>query len=170
MRRAIADSSGLAVGLKWPNDLYLNGGKLGGILVEIEPLPGGTSLVVAGIGVNVDLSAEQRASVSELPGGARDLAGALSGAPPERSQLAGAMIGRLVELFAGFATTGFAAYQDEWSAAHVLDGEPVARHTGARVDFGVVRGIEPDGALIVEDDQGQCRRHTAGDVTVRMSA
>jgi biotin-(acetyl-CoA carboxylase) ligase len=45
----------------------------------------------------------------------------------------------------------------------------VSLHTGARVDCGIVRGIDPDGALIVEDEQGQRRRHTAGDVSVRMS-
>ena len=167
-RRAIHDVTGIEVGLKWPNDLYLDGGKLGGILVELDPLPGDTCHVIAGIGINVDLPEAQRAVVGEQAAGVKDLAGAA--AVPDRAELAGALIARLVELFTGFEATGFDAYRDEWSAAHILDGEEVVVHTPARTEFGIVRGIEADGALIVEDDAGQRLRHTAGDVTVRVNA
>ena len=42
-----------AVGLKWPNDLYINDRKLGGVLIELKPLPSGGTGVVVGIGINV---------------------------------------------------------------------------------------------------------------------
>jgi BirA family biotin operon repressor/biotin-[acetyl-CoA-carboxylase] ligase len=52
-RRAVFAATGLPIGLKWPNDLIVDDGKLGGILVELATLPSGACHVVAGIGVNV---------------------------------------------------------------------------------------------------------------------
>jgi BirA family biotin operon repressor/biotin-[acetyl-CoA-carboxylase] ligase len=44
-----------AVGLKWPNDLYIDKHKLGGVLVELQPLSGGGTGVIIGIGINVNM-------------------------------------------------------------------------------------------------------------------
>jgi BirA family biotin operon repressor/biotin-[acetyl-CoA-carboxylase] ligase len=168
-RRAILDVSGLAVGLKWPNDLVVAGRKLGGILVEIDPLHGGGCHVVAGIGINVAVPDACLARLSDFRHGAIDLRSAVAGQRPDRSILAGALVSRLAELFSRFDATGFETYRDEWLAAHVLEGEPVELHTPTGVDRGTVRGIESDGALVVEDASGARRRVTSGDVTVRLA-
>ena len=169
-RRAIRDAVGLEVGLKWPNDLMLDGGKTGGILVELGRGAAGACRVVAGIGLNVNVPAAVLATLGDTRYRACDLAGALRGAAIDRSVLAAALIERLVELFAGFADEGFGPYRDEWVAAHVLDGRRVDLETDAGRLTAVVRGIDADGALLVEDDAGARRRIVAGDVSVRESA
>ena len=169
-RRAIQDAVGLAIGLKWPNDLVLDGGKLGGILIEIDPLGSGACHVVAGIGINVGLPSELLAGLSDLPGGARDLVGALPNVAIDRAEIAAALIERFVELFVAYAATGFAPWREEWLAAHVLADRRVELRSADGRDFGVVRGIDGDGALIVEDDAGVRRRVVSGEVTVRERA
>src|SRR5690554_4170507 len=77
-RRAIRDACGLDVTLKWPNDLVLDGGKLGGILVETAPRPRGGVLAVVGVGINVALPRDAAALI-DWPGGATDLATPLRG-------------------------------------------------------------------------------------------
>jgi len=169
-RRAIEDSTAISVGLKWPNDLILDGGKAGGILVEVEGQDSGACRVVAGIGINVSVPAEILANLSDMHGGARDLAGAHRGSAIDRARLAAALIERLVELFAGFADSGFAPYRGEWLAAHVLADAHVEIRSARGVAVGTVRGIDVDGALIVEDDAGARQRFLSGDVSVRESA
>jgi BirA family biotin operon repressor/biotin-[acetyl-CoA-carboxylase] ligase len=166
-RRAIRDAAALEVGLKWPNDLIVDGGKLGGILVELDRLADGACHVVAGIGVNVRLPPAVLATVSDAPGGARDLAGAVPGRCIDRADVARALIERLAALFAGYAATGFAPYRAEWLAAHVLDGAAIALTSSAGTAYGTVRGIGPDGALLVENESGETQRVVSGDVTVR---
>jgi BirA family biotin operon repressor/biotin-[acetyl-CoA-carboxylase] ligase len=170
VRRAIHDAVGIDAGLKWPNDLILGGGKLGGILVEVDGDAEGACHVVAGIGLNVALPAEVLASLGDARLRARDLSAALGGVAVDRSRLAAALIERLVELFAGFAASGFAPWRDEWLAAHVLANRQVEIGTGSGVAFGTVRGIDADGALVVEDDTGLRQRILSGDVTVRERA
>lgn len=166
-RRAILEVTGLAAGLKWPNDLVVDGGKLGGILVELAKLSGGGCHVVAGIGLNVSVPPAVLAAVNDSPGGARDLAGAAPGWRIDRGAMTHGLIERLIELFAGFAATGFEPYRAEWLAAHVLDGQPVDLQTASGTACGRVCGIGDDGALIVEDESGERRRVISGEVTVR---
>jgi BirA family transcriptional regulator, biotin operon repressor / biotin---[acetyl-CoA-carboxylase] ligase len=166
-RRAIADVTGLSAGLKWPNDLIVDGGKLGGILIELAQLTDGSCHIVAGIGINVRLPPEVLAAVTDSPVGACDLAGSAPGWPIDRNAVAGALIERVVELFAGYATMGFEPYRAEWLAAHVLDGKAVELTSDAGTTHGIVHGIGSDGALIIESASGERRRFISGDVTVR---
>jgi BirA family biotin operon repressor/biotin-[acetyl-CoA-carboxylase] ligase len=168
-RRAIRDATGIDAGLKWPNDLMLDSGKAGGILVEIAGHASGECHVVVGIGINVSVPAGTLASLSDMPAGARDLAGAARGATIDRALLATALIERLVELFAGFAGSGFAPYRGEWLAAHVLADRRVELQSAQGIRAGIVRGIDSDGALIVEDAAGARQRVLSSDVSVRES-
>ncbi|MFO7286350.1 MAG: biotin--[acetyl-CoA-carboxylase] ligase [Gammaproteobacteria bacterium] len=165
-RRAIHDACGLDVTLKWPNDLVLDGGKLGGILVETVPRHAGGVLAVVGVGINVALPRDAAAS-SDWPGGAADLAGALGGVPPSRTELAAALIARLVEVLGGYAETGLVPYLGELRAADALEGRRIVVTDAYRETIGVAAGIDADGALLVADERGRCRRILAGDVTVR---
>lgn len=166
-RRALVAAAAVEVGLKWPNDLVVDGGKLGGILVELDRLADGDVHVVAGIGINVCVPPDYLAGVSDWDRGARDLAAAIGGARIDRSRLAAALIEALYELFAGYAERGFTAWRDEWQAAHVLEGLDVEIRSAAAAEVGTVRGVDLDGALLVEDAAGRSRRFLAGEVTVR---
>ena len=166
-RRAIADVTALDIGLKWPNDLIVNQGKLGGILVELAPLPNGGCHVVAGIGINVNVPPSYLAKVSDFGQGARDLSSTAPEWPIDREALAVGLIEHFIELFSGFAETGFEPYRAEWLSAHVLYGQRVELRSGSGTTVGTVRGIDSDGALVLEDETGATRHVISGDVTIR---
>lgn len=167
-RRAILDVTGLAIGLKWPNDLIVNHSKLGGILVEVASLPGGALQVVAGIGINVKVPQALLATVSDFSHGATDLSTAAPEWAIDRASLAARLIDQFIKLFDDFSESGFEPYRAEWLAAHVLDGQAVELRSVSGIDYATVRGIEADGSLIVEDSGGLRRSILSGDVTIRM--
>jgi BirA family biotin operon repressor/biotin-[acetyl-CoA-carboxylase] ligase len=166
-RRALADVAGLDVALKWPNDLALDERKLGGILLELAAEAQGRCYVVAGIGINVALPPESLAKLSDWPRGAIDLATALRGAPPSRVLLAARLLDGLADLFASYAETGFAPYRAEWRAADFLLGRRVKLDDPSAPSTGTARGIDGDGALLIETAGGDRRREISGDVSVR---
>jgi BirA family biotin operon repressor/biotin-[acetyl-CoA-carboxylase] ligase len=167
VRRAVRAVAGIEIGLKWPNDLVVDGGKLGGILVELDRLEGGDVHVVAGIGINVRVRPDYLAAVSDWSEGARDLAGATGGARIDRSLLAAALIEAMSELFGSWSEQGFAAYRAEWLAAHVLENAAVELRSVGDAMHGTVRGVDVDGALVVEDAAGRRQRFVSGEITVR---
>lgn len=166
-RRAVFAATGLRIGLKWPNDLIVDGGKIGGILVELATLPSGACHVVAGIGINVRVPPAYLSTVSDFGHGARDLTTQAPQWAVDRPALAARLIELFIELFAGYAATGFEPYRAEWLAAHILDGKAVEIQAADRTDYATVRGIGSDGALIVENQNGERRRIVSGDVTIR---
>jgi BirA family biotin operon repressor/biotin-[acetyl-CoA-carboxylase] ligase len=174
-RRAVAAVCGVDVGLKWPNDLVWDGRKLGGVLVERAAAVRCEAHAVIGIGINVAVPADTLATLSDWPGGATDLATATGGRPPARRALAAALIAELVELAHGFETRGFGPYRHELGIADVLRDREVrvvagadgAASIGADGTSGIARGIDPDGALVIELADGSRRRVLAGDASIR---
>jgi len=166
-RRALTAVAGIDVALKWPNDLVFDERKLGGVLLELTAEAQGGCHVVAGIGINFALPRNSLPTLSDWPRGAIDLATATNGAPPPRAALAARLIDGLAELFAGYATAGFAPYRADWRAADFLKGRSVTLDDVGGSVSGTARGIEADGALVIETAAGARRRVISGDVSVR---
>lgn len=153
------------VGLKWPNDLLHALRKLGGILIELRAEAAGPAFVVIGLGLNVALPDAARAQVA-----ASGLAVAslddFCVAVPSRSRLAAAVIGELERVLTEFEVRGFAPFADEWRTADALASRPAFVMQGeTRVD-GLARGIDEDGALLLEV-AGSNRRFVSGEVSLR---
>jgi len=162
--RALSAATGLAVSVKWPNDLVVDGRKLGGILVETRT-DSRLTHVVAGIGLNVSVPAPRLAEVCDWPRGAIDLATA--GARfASRNDVAAALVTELDRALRTFAVGGFAPFEPEWSRAHVLHERHAVVAGGAEELSGIVRGIDREGALLLEHG-GEVRRIVAGDVSLR---
>jgi len=88
-------------------------------------------------------------------------------APPPREALVAAVLEENVALLAGFARNGFASLREEYLAADVLRDRPVqVLGGGANVAGGVARGVDADGALLVEHE-GRLHAVIAGEVSVR---
>lgn len=166
-RRAIRKTCGVDIGLKWPNDLAWRGRKLGGILVEHGAGDAAAAHVVIGIGINVAVPPAMLRRLSDWPAGAVDLAEAAGGRPPARVALAAALVDELAALAAGFERDGFASWRDEFVAADVLLGRAIVVDDGRARTTGIARGIDADGALVVEAADGSRRRVFAGDVSIR---
>lgn len=154
--------SGLA--LKWPNDIVQEDRKLGGILIDLRSEAAGPAYVVVGIGINVRLpvSARERLAIE----GVRAVDLATLGEPPPRNALAAALIAELTTALVEYGARGMSAFAEEWRVADALAGRTVAVLQGGQKLEGCARGVDDDGALLLEID-GVPRRIVSGEVSVR---
>ena len=167
VRRALLANGVPEVGLKWPNDLTVGGRKLGGVLVELRAEGNGPAFVVVGVGVNCRIAPVMREGI-EAGGGlpVTDLAEVCGDEMPGRNVLAGSIIGELGRLLRDYEADGFEPWRAEWESADALVGKFVRVEVGDGEMNGTARGIDPEGALLVET--GSClKRVIAGDVSVR---
>jgi BirA family transcriptional regulator, biotin operon repressor / biotin---[acetyl-CoA-carboxylase] ligase len=165
--RALATHRVPGLSLKWPNDVLRDGGKLGGILVELRLGAGGPAYVVVGVGLNVRMPPALPAAIAAAGGTApADLADIAS---PPRTLLAAALLDELVAALVEFEVRGFAPFVAEWSGADALRDRIVNVQGVGGVREGVARGIAPDGALRVEIS-GRIEMLTTGEVTLRAVA
>ncbi|HUG02797.1 MAG TPA: biotin--[acetyl-CoA-carboxylase] ligase [Steroidobacteraceae bacterium] len=164
--RALASLSVTGAGLKWPNDVVHEGRKLGGILIDLRGEAAGPAYVVVGFGLNTRLSRQALEALHADGIEAVDLA--TLGLAPRRSHVAALLIGELALALEEFDARGFAAFADEWRDADALAGRPVRVLQGRESQEGVARGVDPDGALVLETG-GDRRRILSGDVSVRLA-
>lgn len=150
-------------GLKWPNDVVSERGKLAGILIEAQGDMLGPSAVVIGVGLNLRLppAVAQRIDqpVSSL---AQELAEL-----PERNRLLALLLQELADMLGGFLPQGFASLRAEWESYHVYQGRQVRMllPDGTQVG-GVVHGVTGDGALRIETVRGM-QVFNAGEISLR---
>jgi len=158
------DSLGVAgAGLKWPNDLLSEQGKLGGILVELSGEYQGPCAAVIGIGLNLRLTEALRAQAGQP---SDDLAGLNGGTPPDRNRVAAALIHALVDGLAEFEHDGFAGFAQAYRPYDLLLGKSL-HLTGALGELdGIGAGVDARGALLLETSEG-LRRVDSADVSVR---
>ena len=154
------DPSGQAIGLKWPNDLWLLDGsqrKLGGVLIEALPV-GDRRVAVIGIGLNVKPLplAEASASLSEF----------LPEATP--SAVLAQVLPALARDLQGFERQGFAGVAEAFAGRDLLRGQTVTT-TDPACPVGLALGVSPDGALLLSVD-GRVQPIVSGEVSVRPAA
>ncbi len=153
--------------LKWPNDLLVEGRKLGGILLEHRGESGGGCRVVIGIGINVRMPDVLAAEVTQ-PWLNLDAALAAQGQPPaSRNDLAAALLVELQRLLLDYGHSGFAPMVEEWCALDLVHERPVRVLMGERELLGVARGVDEQGALIV-DAAGERHHLHSGEVSLRV--
>lgn len=161
---AVRGATGLAPGLKWPNDVQLGGRKVAGILAELEGELDRVDAVLLGIGVNVNLRAD--ALPPELASGATSLRIAC-GRPVDRVDVAARLLAAIEARYGRFLAEGFRTMRSEWEAASVLTGREVEVIGPSPGFAGRVRGVDDDGALLLDAPDGAPRRVIAGEVTLR---
>ena len=154
------------VRLKWPNDLVIDARKLGGILIELRAESAGPACVVIGIGLNVALGAPLLERIAATGLAPIDLAGAGMKESHRRNVVAAALLEAFIEGLLEFEREGLKPFVQQWVAADALRGRPVTVTDADRATKGLARGIDLDGALLVEAPQGLLR-FISGDVSVR---
>jgi BirA family biotin operon repressor/biotin-[acetyl-CoA-carboxylase] ligase len=165
--RALVRVGAAQISLKWPNDIWYRGRKLGGVLVEVRADAGGPAHVVIGIGLNVRLTAAARLEVESEGACVAAVADACS-VPPSRNRIAGALLDELLSMLVQFEQRGFAALKDEWTALDALNGRPVRLQQGETRTEGVARGADFDGALLLEVE-GRLQRFVSGEASLRLN-
>jgi BirA family transcriptional regulator, biotin operon repressor / biotin---[acetyl-CoA-carboxylase] ligase len=148
--------------LKWPNDLWCRGAKVGGILIEQRGESGGACRVVIGLGLNLAM----RSATSAEIGAPWTSLGEALGAVPSRNRLAAAILGQWLAMLDRFALEGFAPFEPAFRALDLLRGRGVSVQLGAQPCRGIARGVDESGALLVDAD-GTRHRILSGDVALR---
>ena len=143
------------VRLKWPNDLWFEDRKLGGILVEAASM-GGRSQVVVGVGLNI------RPRPSE---GLSTAPAALSELWPDctAADALGKLAFPLIQALLAFETTGFAPLQKRFEVRDVLKDRRVHTSDGQE---GIALGVSSGGALRLQTGLGVQEIHSA-EISVR---
>jgi BirA family transcriptional regulator, biotin operon repressor / biotin---[acetyl-CoA-carboxylase] ligase len=161
--RALAGLGARGVRLKWPNDVWFEDQKLGGILVETRT-GGGAPHVVLGIGLNLHLSDDMRRQIG-MPGlAALD---ATSPSPISRNAVAAALLSELLSMLPLFERHGFAAFRDEWRALDALRDRPARVLLPGGVVEGIARGVDEDGGLLLEHG-GHVDKFITGEASLRL--
>lgn len=149
--------------LKWPNDLWHQGRKFGGILLELAGEAGGPCDVVVGLGVNVAMPAHAAGEVDQPW---TDLRTVLGPRCPTRSALAGALLGAVLEALAHYERAGLEPFLADWRAHDALAGRAVRVDTGTGEVAGIARGVDAGGALLLEHG-GETLRFASGEISLR---
>ena len=148
--------------LKWPNDLVVDDRKLAGILVEASHSRAGSAACVVGVGFNLDLAPVDSHQVDQPW---TDFARAF-GRVPGRSALAGQAANAILDACGQYRARGLAAFAARWAERDALRGRRVRVLAAGRPVEGTARGIDGDGALLVEHSAGVIRCDS-GEVRVR---
>ncbi|MFC5531785.1 biotin--[acetyl-CoA-carboxylase] ligase [Cohnella yongneupensis] len=154
LSRAITRVVPLEIGIKWPNDLLVNGRKISGILLESAAEDERLRYVIVGLGISVNLDAEDYPE--ELLQKAVSLKMA-AGHAISRSDLIAAVLEQFEQLYALYQEQGFAPIRALWEAHSVTLNRPVTLYTPQGVIEGVPRGLDDMGGLQVELSDGNIR-------------
>jgi BirA family transcriptional regulator, biotin operon repressor / biotin---[acetyl-CoA-carboxylase] ligase len=162
---AIGRVTGLDVRLKWPNDIFIGGKKAAGILAEMEGGNSPRQFVILGIGINVNWEGEG------MPADLRETATSLrieAGKEFDRAGLVGETLAELEKDYVLFREGGFSErMREEWTRFALGIGKRAMLTFPGHQLFGEIRGLDRDGALLFADLEGNTRRFTAGEVSLR---
>lgn len=150
------------IGLKWPNDIFLPGGKLGGILVELQgELQEGVVQVIVGIGINVHMA--------QAPGVDQPWASLDSTFPGQvwaRNRLASSLINAVMDVTALFAEEGFKVFRAPWQARDIFEGQLLRAREGKLEGIGA--GIDEAGNYLLKTNEGTVPVR-AGEISLRVT-
>lgn len=154
---SLAESLHPAVRLKWPNDLWLQGRKLAGILIETAGTgPAEERFAVVGVGINIGPRPAE--GLATAPAWLQELHPGM-----DAPQALAAVALPLVQALKTFQAQGFAAFRGRFAARDALRDEAVQLSDGTA---GTARGVGEDGALLVHTPGGM-KHVTSSEVSVR---
>ena len=151
--RAVTEK-GFSVGIKWVNDLLLDGKKICGILTEAVSLGNQPLAYVIGIGINV--------GQDEFPSEIRDIAGSLPLSKNEKNDLFFSVLSNMEAVLSEKKEDILADLKEK----SVVLGKPI-RFFGAKDGEGVALDLDENGGLIVVTDQNKKIVLTGGEISVR---
>jgi BirA family biotin operon repressor/biotin-[acetyl-CoA-carboxylase] ligase len=147
----IREAAGLAARLRWPNDVFLEGRKVSGILVEAKPDAAGRTRLVIGIGINCQGRAE------DFPPEVRPILTTLaqaSGRPVDNEQVLQAVLAHVERLLSRLEAGEKAALLAEWLGFADVRGARVRLPTPRGPVTATVEGLSAEGYLTARDDAG----------------
>jgi BirA family biotin operon repressor/biotin-[acetyl-CoA-carboxylase] ligase len=164
--RALLRVGALGVKLKWPNDIWFEDRKIGGVLIELRAEASGPAHVVIGLGLNVTLPAAAQREMEAAGMRVAAVADACSVAP-SRNLVAAAILDELLSMLTQFEREGFAAFREAWTALDALNGRPARVLLADAALSGTARGVDQEGALLLETGN-RVQRFVSGEASLRV--
>lgn len=150
------------VQLKWPNDIYLQGKKVAGILIELEGQAQDDGHCVIGVGVNVQMPNSSAAKIDQPW---TDLC-SHSDEKIDRNLLSAYIIHAIMLRLKTYQQSGLSSMLAEWHQLDYFLNKPVKIITGNKEKKGVYQGVNEQGALILKSE-GKIYTLYGGEVTLR---
>lgn len=160
---AVEKATGIRVGLKWVNDLVLDGKKLGGILAEMSTKDGIVALVI-GIGINVAMDA---AEVPEELQNRMTWLEAATKHPVDANLVLAELCLSLERVYDAMLDNRTESILDEWRTRSVTLGKQVRATSGTNEFEGTARDITQSGSLLLRLASGEDKELHAGEITIR---
>ncbi|URL01218.1 bifunctional biotin--[acetyl-CoA-carboxylase] ligase/biotin operon repressor BirA [Avibacterium sp. 20-126] len=148
-----------SIGLKWPNDVLLQGRKLAGVLVEIANRKNGLLNLVIGIGINLALP--KQANINQPWAELREILPHF-----DRDEIIIALVQRLYHYLDLFEQEGMTFFHSRWAEWDAFLNQPVSMISENDSQHGIERGIDREGYLLLETKQGIVR-FNGGEVSLR---
>lgn len=149
------------VRVKWPNDLYLKDRKLAGILVELTGKTGDAAQLVIGAGINLRMRGPEADTINQ---GWINLQEA--GVNIDRNELTAMLLKELRAALLHFEKEGLAPFISRWRGLDNFLDRPVKLLIGDQEIHGIERGIDQQGALLLEQD-GIIKPYIGGEISLR---
>ena len=151
------------VGLKWPNDIFIDGIKVGGILVELQgELQEGSVHAIVGVGLNVHMT---QSSAIDQPW--TSLALARSQVLWSRNELVAHLVAGIAGASERFQRLGFAGFHSAWQSRDVFFGRPLIARDGEQQGIG--QGIDDSGNYLLRTAQGDLVVRS-GEISLRVAS
>ncbi|CNI35760.1 biotin--protein ligase [Yersinia thracica] len=149
------------VRVKWPNDLYLNDKKLAGILVELTGKTGDAAQLVIGAGINLTMRESMTNVISQDWINLQE-----AGVIIDRNKLTAELLSELRLAVVKFENEGLSAFISRWREMDNYLDRPVKLIIGNQEIFGIARGIDQQGALLLEQN-GNVKPYIGGEISLR---
>ncbi|CEG56259.1 biotin--[acetyl-CoA-carboxylase] ligase [Legionella fallonii] len=148
--------------IKWPNDILWRDKKLCGSLIEIIAESHGNAQVIIGIGLNVNTDTKNH----PLPDKPWCSLYEITQRQYDRNQIIAKLIINLEHYIYEFIDKGLNAFMDEWNQQDYLAGKYITVSQSSTTISGVARGINQEGLLLLEDEQGVVHYLSSGDTSL----
>jgi BirA family biotin operon repressor/biotin-[acetyl-CoA-carboxylase] ligase len=150
--------------IKWPNDVYIGNKKLAGILTEFSGTADVLEYAVVGVGLNVNFDP---GAAQETVQTATSLCAEL-GEPFQRLMLLQEILRRMDHHYQQLILGQEKDLRERWNSLSLVLGKEVTISSFDGEEQGKALAIDEDGALIIQNDQGQTKRILCGDVSLRL--
>ncbi|WP_025026797.1 biotin--[acetyl-CoA-carboxylase] ligase [Caldalkalibacillus mannanilyticus] len=151
----------LEAGIKWPNDVLINGKKVAGILTELSAEADQINHVIVGVGINV--SQEEKDFPEELQQMATSLEQE-QGESIDRNDLIVSVLKEWEELYEMYIQYGFSPIKTLWEAYTVSLGKEIVARTLQGQYQGLALGITDEGVLLLQDREGVIHKIYSADI------
>ena len=151
--------------IKWPNDLYINGKKVCGVLTEFSADFDSVHYTVVGIGLNVNFNTSKNREIKNIATSLMEECGEKI----SRLSVFTALLEELDLLYKSFVETGGEGLEKEWSKYSMVVNRKVKIISGKEEKCGIAKGINASGHLILLNEKGENEEIVCGDLSLKFN-